>query len=83
MALLRWWNKWQRLTFNQRWNQQHTAQLDGTNNVAERAIGCYIKERYRTIRSYKRLASVRNLAQLLPCLAARPNQPVPAQLLAT
>jgi hypothetical protein len=56
--------------------------LDGTNNVAERAIGCYIKERYRTMRTYKRLASVRNLAQLIPFLAACPDQPALTLLLA-
>jgi transposase-like protein len=82
LALLRWWNNWHRLTFDQRWNPHHASQqLDGTNNVAERAIGCYIKERYRTMRTYKRVASVRNLAQLIPFLAARPDQPALTQLL--
>ncbi len=27
--------------------------LDGTNNACERAIGWWIKERYRTMRGYK------------------------------
>jgi hypothetical protein len=27
--------------------------LDGTNNASERAIGWWIKERYRTMRGYK------------------------------
>ena len=87
MAILRWSNQWQRLTFDQQWNRQHATQpdaatLDGTNNVAERAIGCWIKERYRTMRTFKRPASVRNLAQLIPFLAARPNQALLAALLA-
>jgi len=56
--------------------------LDGTNNVAERAIGCWVKERYRTMRTYKRPASVRNLAQLIPYLAATPDENSLAQLLA-
>jgi transposase-like protein len=56
--------------------------LDGTNNVAERAIGSWIKERYRTMRTFKRLASVRNLAQLIPFLAAMPDRPTLAALLA-
>jgi transposase-like protein len=86
MALLRWSNQWQRLTFDQRWNRQQAAQssagrLDGTNNVAERAIGSWIKDRYRTMRTFKRLASVRNLAQLIPFLAAQPDQPILAALL--
>lgn len=81
-ALVRWWNNWSRLTFDQRWNRHHDPRLDGTNNVAERAIGWWIKERYRTMRTYKRPASVRNLAQLIPFLAAQPDQPALASLLA-
>lgn len=50
--------------------QPGNGRLDGTNNGAERAIGCWIKERYRTMRTFKRLASVSNLAQLIPFLAA-------------
>jgi transposase-like protein len=82
LALLRWSNNWQRLTFDQHWNRQHAAHLDGTNNVAERAIGGWIKERYRTMRTYKRRASVLNLARLIPDLAAHSDQPRLAQLLA-
>ena len=82
MALLRWWNNWGRLTQDQRWNRTHESRLDGTNNAAERAIGWWIKERYRTMRTYKRTESVRNLARLIPYLAARPNQPELARLLA-
>jgi transposase-like protein len=82
LALLRWSNNWPRLTFDQRWNRYHQTSLDGTNNVAERAIGWYIKERYRTMRTYKRRASVRNICRLIPYLAAHPDQPVLADLLA-
>jgi len=82
MALLRWWNNWDRLTQDQRWNRNHESRLDGTNNAAERAIGWWIKERYRTMRTFKRRASVRNLARLIPYLAARPDQPELARLLA-
>lgn len=87
MAILRWSNQWSRLTCDQRWNRQHATRpgdprLDGTNNVAERAIGCWIKDRYRTMRTFKRIDSVRNLAHLIPFLAARPDQPVLAALLA-
>ena len=81
LALLRWSNNWPRLTFDQRWNRQHETRLDGTNNVAERAIGRWIKERYRTMRTYKRPASVLNLAHLIPDLAAHPDQPRLAHLL--
>lgn len=82
LALLRWSNNWQRLTFDQRWNRQHQGHLDGTNNVAEQAIGRWIKERYRTMRSYKRRASVYNLTRLIPYLAAHPDQPLLATLFA-
>lgn len=82
LALLRWANNWRRLTFDQRWNRAHDQKLDGTNNVAERAIGSWIKERYRSMRTYKCLASVSNLARLIPYLAAQPDRPLLAQLLA-
>ena len=90
LALLRALNNWNRLTFDQRWNRRHASQLphldgtnlDGTNNVAERAIGSWIKERYRTMRTYKRRASVLNLCRLIPFLAAHPDQPLLSQLLA-
>lgn len=82
MALLRWWNNWDRLTLDKRWNCNHDSQLDGTNNATERAIGWWIKERYRTMRTYKRRQSVRNLSRLIPYLAGRPDQPELARLLA-
>lgn len=84
LALLRWSNNWSRLTFDQRWNRQHAPQtpLDGTNNVAERAIGWWIKERYRTMRTFKRRASVRHVCRLIPYLAAHPDQGGLATLLA-
>lgn len=81
LALLRWSNNWRRLTFDQIWNRQHKQRLDGTNNVAERAIGRYIQERYRAMRTYKRQASVANLARLIPYLAAHPDQPLLTELL--
>lgn len=82
LALLRWSNHWARLTFDQRWNRCHQTALDGTNNVAERAIGWWIKERYRTMRTFKRRTSVRNVCRLIPYLAAHPDQPLLAGLLA-
>lgn len=89
LAILRWSNQWQRLTYDRQWNRRHASsanpsaaqRLDGTNNVAERAIGGWIKERYRTMRTFKRTASVRNLAHLIPFLAATSNQPTLAALL--
>jgi len=39
--------------------------LDGTNNATERAIGWWIKERYRTMRGYKRTQSALNVSRLI------------------
>jgi len=53
------WNLWPRLTFYRTWkNKDGNPILDGTNNADERAIGWWVKERYRTMRGYKREQSV-------------------------
>ncbi len=71
LALLKWWENWDRLTLDRVWtNQAGDRPLDGTNNVTERAIGWWIKERYRTMRTYKRLQSVINVSHLLTYLGA-------------
>jgi hypothetical protein len=66
MLVTRLWNRWQRLTLDQR-----RADLDGTNNASERVIGWWIKERYRTMRGYKRAESVRNIVTLTARMGAR------------
>ena len=60
------WNLWPRLTFYRTW-KDHDGNpiLDGTNNATERAIGWWVKERYRTMRSYKRQRSVLNISRLI------------------
>ena len=47
------WNLWPRLTRYRSWKGPQGETLDGTNNASERAIGWWIKERYRTMRGYK------------------------------
>jgi hypothetical protein len=47
------WNVWHRLTRYRTWKGPKGETLDGTNNASERAIGWWIKERYRTMRGYK------------------------------
>jgi transposase-like protein len=48
------WNLWPRLTFYRDWKDEYeNVILDGTNNHCERAIGWWIKERYRSMRGYK------------------------------
>jgi hypothetical protein len=47
------WNLWHHLTRYRTWKGPKGETLDGTNNACERAIGWWIKERYRTMRGYK------------------------------
>jgi transposase-like protein len=47
------WNLWHRLTRYRSWKGPKGETLDGTTNASERAIGWWIKERYRTMRGYK------------------------------
>jgi hypothetical protein len=59
------WNLWRRLTRYRTWEGPDGARLDGTNNATERAIGWWVKERYRTMRGYKRAESVHNVSRLI------------------
>ncbi len=60
------WNLWPRLTFYRTWKDANgEAILDGTNNASERAIGWWVKERYRSMRGYKRVQSALNVSRLI------------------
>jgi transposase-like protein len=59
------WNLWRRLTRYRIWQGPQGETVDGTNNGCERAIGWWIKERYRTMRGYKRPKSAVNVSRLL------------------
>ena len=59
------WNVWPRLTRYRTWRGPHGETIDGTNNACERGIGWWIKERYRTMRGYKRVKSAVNISRLL------------------
>jgi hypothetical protein len=60
------WNLWPRLTFYRNWKDEYGhLKLDGTNNHCERAIGWWIKERYRSMRGYKREQSALNVSRLI------------------
>ena len=65
LFLLERWNLWGRLTHYRTWRGAHGKTLDGTNNASKRAIGWWIKERYRSMRGYKRPQSALNVAALL------------------
>ena len=59
------WNLWPRLTCYRDWEGPHGERVDGTNNACERAIGWWIKERYRTMRGYKREDNAVAVSRLL------------------
>jgi transposase-like protein len=60
------WNLWPRLTYYRTWkDKEGNPILDGTNNADERAIGWWVKERYRSMRGYKREQSVLNVSRLV------------------
>jgi transposase-like protein len=60
------WNLWPRLTFYRTWKDEYgQPKLDGTNNACERSIGWWVKERYRTMRGYKREQSALNVSRLI------------------
>jgi len=65
MLVTRLLDRWERLTLDQKQDD-----LDGTNNRCERLIGWWIKERYRTMRGYKRTRSVINVAVLTASMGA-------------
>lgn len=60
------WNLWPRLTFYRTWKDEYGhVKLDGTNNACERSIGWWVKERYRSMRGYKREQSALNVSRLI------------------
>lgn len=65
MLFLDRWTLWPRLTRYRSWRGPHGETVDGTNNGCERAIGWWVKERYRTMRGYKRVQSAVNISRLL------------------
>jgi hypothetical protein len=62
------WNLWGRLTRYRTWAGPDGETVDGTNNACERAIGWWIKERYRSMRGYKRPASVLHVSRLIAAM---------------
>ena len=65
MLTLDRWELWPRLTTYRWWRGSGGERVDGTNNACERAIGWWIKERYRTMRGYKRVKSALNVSRLI------------------
>ena len=66
------WNLWPRLTFYRTWKDEYGHRIiDGTNNNCERCIGWWIKERYRSMRGYKREQSALNVSRLIAFAGSR------------
>jgi len=66
-----WYENWSRLALYQRWRGEHGEKLDGTNNGTEQVIGQGVKERYRTMRGYKRDESILNVSSLIGWIRAQ------------
>jgi hypothetical protein len=62
------WNLWPRLTRYRTWEGPRGETVDGTNNACERAIGWWVKERYRSMRGYQRPTSVLNVSRLIAAI---------------
>ena len=62
------WNLWPRLTRYRTWAGPDGETLDGTNNACERAIGWWVKERYRSMRGYKRPQSVLHVSRFIAAM---------------
>lgn len=62
------WNLWGPLTRYRRWEGPDGEKVDGTNNACERAIGWWVKERYRTMRGYQRPESVLHVSRLIAAM---------------
>jgi transposase-like protein len=71
LLTLDWSENWARLEFYRRWRGPNGEQLDGTNNVTEQVIGQWIKERYRTMRGYKRKESILNVSSVTAWLGMK------------
>lgn len=65
LLTLDWSEHFKRLALYLSWRGANNEKLDGTNNVTEQIIGNSVKERYRTMRGYKRKESIRNVSSLI------------------
>jgi transposase-like protein len=67
--VLHLWDNWQRLTCYRSLQFAKQLQVGETNNCTEQAIGWTVKERYRTMRGYKRSESILNVTSLTAWLS--------------
>ena len=71
--ILHLWDNWRRLTCYRTVRYSEDLKVDETNNCSERAIGWNVKERYRTMRGYKRKRSILNVTGLTAWLRDQPT----------
>jgi hypothetical protein len=83
LLTLDWSENWTRLAFYQKWRGANGEKLDGTNNVTEQIIGQRIKERYRTMRGYKRKSSILNVSSLTAWLGMKGHADELSRVVAT
>ena len=72
LRTLDWPRYWSRLTRFRSWRGAKSKKLDGANNVMEHIIGQHVKERYRSMRGYKRKASILNVSSLIAWIGMQP-----------
>ena len=70
--ILHLWNNWDRLTCYLTMRHSEGLEINATNNGSERAIGWSVKDRYRTMRGYKRQRSILNVSTLMGWLLEQP-----------
>ena len=70
--ILHLWNNWHRLTCYLTVQHSGEEAINATNNGSEQAIGWTVKERYRTMRGYKRQESILNVTALTGWLQEQP-----------
>ena len=71
LLTLDWSENGARLALYQSWRGEHNEKLDGTNHAKKQVIGQCVKERYRTIRGYKRNNSILNVSSLIGWVRAK------------
>ena len=71
--ILRLWNNWKRHTCYRAFMHNEEFTVAETNNATERVIGWDVKERYRTMRGYKRDKSILNVSMLTAWLHEQPK----------
>ncbi len=70
--VLHLWDHWRRITCYRTSYHSRSLEVEATNNCTERAIGWGVKDRYRTMRGYKREQSIRNVTTLTAWLLEQP-----------